>query len=57
LAPATLIVPVDFARLPVIAIIGMLFYGEALDIYVFLGAVLIFAGNYLNIWTQSRTNA
>lgn len=57
LAPATLIVPVDFARLPVIAIIGMLFYGEALDIYVFIGAALIFAGNYLNIWTQSNRPA
>ncbi len=57
LAPATLIVPVDFARLPVIAIIGMAFYGEDLDIYVFVGALIIFAGNYLNIWTQSRPRA
>jgi len=54
LAPATLIVPVDFARLPVIAMIGMIIYGEALDLYVFIGAALIFAGNYLNIWFQSR---
>lgn len=57
LAPATLIVPVDFARLPVIAIVGMVVYGEALDLYVFVGAALIFAGNYLNIWTQSRKAA
>lgn len=57
LAPATLIVPVDFARLPVIAIVGMVVYGEAPDLYVFVGAALIFAGNYLNIWTQSRKAA
>jgi drug/metabolite transporter (DMT)-like permease len=48
-APATVVIPVDFARLPVIAVIGMLAYGEALDILVLAGAVLIFVGNYSNI--------
>lgn len=32
IAPATVVVPIDFVRLPVIAIIGMLVYGEALDL-------------------------
>ncbi|MEM8578736.1 MAG: DMT family transporter [Pseudomonadota bacterium] len=54
LAPATVVVPLDFARLPTIAIIGMLLYKEALDIWVFVGALVIFAGNYLNIWTETR---
>lgn len=54
LAPATVVVPVDFARLPTIAFVGMLLYGEPLDIWVFLGAVVIFAGNYLNIWWETR---
>ncbi|WP_372884758.1 DMT family transporter [Shimia sp.] len=49
IAPATVVVPFDFVRLPVIGIIGMLFYGEPLDLWVLLGAVVIFAGNYLNI--------
>ena len=49
LAPASIIMPVDFARLPLIAVIGMLFYGEALDIYVVLGSVLIFIANYINL--------
>lgn len=53
-APATIVTPMDFIRLPVIAIIGMLFYNEALDPLVFVGAALIFAGNYLNIWMESR---
>ena len=53
-APATVVVPFDFIRLPVIAIIGMALYGEALDLFVFIGAVVIFAANYLNIWTESR---
>ena len=53
-APATIVTPMDFIRLPVIAIVGMLFYGESLDPLVFVGAALIFAGNYLNIWVESR---
>lgn len=55
LAPATVVVPLDFARLPVIAIVGMILYNEPLDLLVFLGAAVIFAGNYLNIWSETRT--
>lgn len=54
LAPATVVVPIDFIRLPTIAVIGMLAYGEAIDIWVFVGALVIFAGNYLNIWVETR---
>ena len=54
LAPATVVMPVDFVRLPVIAVVGMALYGEALDLWVFLGAAIIFAGNYLNIWTETQ---
>jgi drug/metabolite transporter (DMT)-like permease len=49
LAPASVVMPVDFARLPLIAVIGMLFYGESLNIYVVLGSVLIFIANYINL--------
>ncbi|MEL7153675.1 MAG: DMT family transporter, partial [Pseudomonadota bacterium] len=54
LAPATIVVPIDFIRLPAIAVIGMLLYDEALGLWVFVGALLIFAGNYLNILAQTR---
>jgi drug/metabolite transporter (DMT)-like permease len=54
IAPATVVMPIDFIRLPVIAIVGMLFYAEAVDIWVFVGAAIIFAGNYLNIWVETR---
>lgn len=54
LAPATVVVPIDFIRLPAIAVVGMLLYNEALDIWVFAGAAIIFAGNYLNIWSETR---
>ena len=54
LAPATIVMPIDFTRLPVIAIVGMLLYAEPLDPFVMIGAVLIFAANYYNIWSSTR---
>ncbi|WP_299653564.1 DMT family transporter [uncultured Tateyamaria sp.] len=54
IAPATVVVPIDFIRLPAIAVIGMLVYGEVVDIWVFVGAAIIFAGNYVNILVESR---
>lgn len=54
LAPATVVVPIDFIRLPVIAIIGMILFEEGIDIYVFIGAFLIVSGNYANLWYESR---
>ena len=54
LAPATVVLPIDFARLPVIAIVGMVLYDEPLTWSVFLGAVLIFGANYVNVITESR---
>jgi len=36
---ASLVVPLDFLRIPLIAMVGWWLYGESLDIYVFLGAV------------------
>ncbi len=54
LAPASVVMPVDFIRLPAIAIIGALFYNEALSWSVFIGAILIFGANYVNILADSR---
>ena len=54
LAPATVVMPIDFARLPIIALVGMALYGEALDPFVFLGAAVIFGANYANIWRETR---
>ncbi|MFD1158570.1 DMT family transporter [Roseovarius aestuarii] len=54
IAPATVVTPVDFARLPVIAIVGYLFYNEQIDAFVLIGALIIFGANYLNIWSETR---
>ncbi|MBT8415017.1 MAG: DMT family transporter [Boseongicola sp.] len=53
-APATVVTPMDFIRLPVIAVVGVAFYNEPLDPLVFVGAALIFGGNYLNIWFEQK---
>jgi len=54
LAPASVVMPIDFVRLPLIAVVGMTLYGEQIDIWVLVGATVIFAGNYLNILSQIR---
>jgi len=54
LAPASVVVPIDFARLPLIALVAALAYGESLNIWVFIGAFVIFAANYLNLLTETR---
>lgn len=54
LAPATVVMPIDFIRLPVIAVVGMLVYGEVLDPFVLIGAAVIFGANYFNIWHETR---
>ncbi len=57
IAPATVVVPFDFARLPTIAILGMVIYHEPLDHWTLLGAVVIFAGIFLNVWSENRNNS
>lgn len=54
LAPASVVMPIDFIRLPVIAIVAAQFYQEALDPMVFVGAAVIFGANYLNISYGNR---
>ena len=53
-APASVVAPMDFARLPVIAVLGMLVYGEALEVAVFVGGAVILAGNLVNIRGERR---
>jgi drug/metabolite transporter (DMT)-like permease len=56
LAPAAVVVPVDFARLPLVALVGMALYGEPLQAIVLIGAAIIFSANYLNILSETRKN-
>ena len=54
LAPASVVMPIDFIRLPAIGALAFILYGEPLEWTVVLGAVLIFGANYLNILTEHR---
>jgi len=54
IADAMVIAPVDFFRLPLIAVVGALFYAEPFDPAVILGAALIFAGVYYSLTLARR---
>lgn len=56
-APATIVAPMEFVRLPVMAILGAWLYGEPLSIAVFIGAAIIIFGNLLNLGAGRRTAA
>jgi drug/metabolite transporter (DMT)-like permease len=50
---ASLVVPLDFMRIPLIALVGWSLYGESLDIYVFAGAGLIISGVLWNLRAET----
>lgn len=54
LADTTVVIPIDFLRLPVAMLVGWLLYREGVDIWVIVGAVMIFAGNYVNVRAETR---
>jgi drug/metabolite transporter (DMT)-like permease len=48
-ADASVVVPMDFLRVPLTALAGWLLYSERLDAFTVLGAALILAGNLVNL--------
>ena len=50
---ASIVVPLDFMRIPLIAVVGWWLYGEALDAFVFAGAGLIVAGIVWNLRSEA----
>ena len=48
-ADATVVIPIDFLRVPLTAAAGWLIYSERLDVFTVLGAALILTGNLLNL--------
>lgn len=51
-ADAMVVVPMDFLRLPMVAMLGLFFYGEPLDPWVLAGAAVIFAAIFINIISE-----
>jgi drug/metabolite transporter (DMT)-like permease len=56
-ADATVVLPMDFLRVPLTATAGWLIYSERLDLYTILGAALILTGNLLNLLSADRVPA
>ena len=52
---ASVVVPLDFLRIPLIAVVGWWVYAEQLDIFVFAGAGLIITGIVWNLRSESRS--
>jgi len=55
-ADATVVMPMDFLRVPLTALIGYLLYSESIDLVTAMGATLILFGNLLNL-RPTRTPA
>lgn len=53
-ADASVVVPIDFFRLPLIAVIGALFYAEPFEPAVILGAAMIIAGVWFSLARERR---
>lgn len=53
-APASVVAPMEFMRLPVIAVAAAFLYGEPLEVAVFAGAALIVLGNLVNLRAGRR---
>lgn len=54
IAPASVVSPMDFLRLPSAAVLGLFLYAEPLDPFVLIGAVIIFGANYMNLRGEKR---
>ena len=56
LAPAIVVIPLDFLRLPLISLIGFLAYNEAFEWAVVFGAMLIFTAVLINLQAERQRN-
>jgi drug/metabolite transporter (DMT)-like permease len=52
-ADATVVIPMDFLRVPLTAVLGWLIYSERIDVFTAIGAALILSGNLLNLKNRS----
>jgi drug/metabolite transporter (DMT)-like permease len=54
LAPAIVVIPLDFMRLPLISVIGFMAYDEAFEWPIAAGALVIFSAILVNLQAESR---
>ena len=56
-APAGVVAPMEFLRLPILAFVGAWVYAEPLHFTVFIGAALILGGNLVGLRAETRRRA
>ncbi len=54
LAPAIIVTPFDFLRLPLISVVAFFLYQEILEWPVVVGAIIVFTANLLNLRNEMR---
>lgn len=54
LAPASFVMPIDFLRLPLIALVGAAIYDEPIEAPVLIGGGLILVANLLHVRAEAR---
>ncbi len=56
-ADATFVLPFEYLKLPLLAVIGFVVYAEPFEPMILLGALLIFSGNTYSLRYESRATA
>lgn len=51
---ATLVMPIDFLRVPLIALVGWWFFSEPLDMFVFIGGAIMLTGIIWNLRAETK---
>ena len=54
LAPATVVTPFEFLRLPMVSVVGVWLYNEGLEWQGFVGALVVLWANWLNIRAETK---
>lgn len=54
---ASVVMPIDFLRVPLAAVVGYYAYGEAIDLWVFLGGGIILLSNYRAVMVERRQSS
>ncbi|MBZ0138822.1 MAG: DMT family transporter [Pseudorhodoplanes sp.] len=51
---ATIVMPIDFLRVPLIALVGWWFFDERLDVFVFVGGAVMLSGILWNLRDEAK---
>ena len=51
---ASIVLPIDFLRLPTIAIVAALLYGESVDSWLFVGGAMMVVGNLISLKAERK---